>query len=149
MDRFAGLDPESAPARQMVALADALSIDAPAGRVDALTAGLHDDVVVWQAFGGGRTLGKRELVAGIRVLRKALRDYRYTDIERLFHPGGYSQTHVLRGTTRAGVEIAAGAALWVEMEDGLVVRVREYLDSAAVAPIARAAAAPTEPATRA
>lgn len=138
MDRFSGLDPDSARAARLRELAAALSIDAPAGRLDAVEHALHDDVEVWQATAAGRRLGKRELLAGMRALGKALRGYRYTDIERVFHADGYVQTHVLRGTARDGTEVEAPAALWVDVRDGSVIAVREYLDSAAVAPLFRA-----------
>ncbi len=148
MDRFVGIDEHSAVARRLVELSDALtaatSAVAPADSVGAaeaalerLAGALHDDVEVWQSLSpGGRRIPKRHVIAGVRAMRRALDGYRYTDIERLFHPDGFVQTHVLRGRTRTGVEIAADVAVWVDVEDGLVVRAREYLDSAAVRALA-------------
>lgn len=48
---------------------------------------------------------------------------------------GYIQQHVLRGTAPNGVEVAIPACLVVQLRDGLIARLDEYLDSAAVAPL--------------
>jgi len=60
-------------------------------------------------------------------------DRRYEDIRRQVTPTGFVQQHVLRGTARNGFQLNVRACLVVTIENERVVRVDEYLDSAAIA----------------
>jgi ketosteroid isomerase-like protein len=55
--------------------------------------------------------------------------------ERRLHvfPGGFVQQHVLQGTRQDGVRLALPAVLVCLVEDGKIVRLDEYFDSARVA----------------
>ncbi len=61
---------------------------------------------------------------------KNSRSRRY-DIQRLEEiEGGYLQQHVLRIETRSGEQIAMPACVVVQVRDGRIARIEEYLDPA-------------------
>lgn len=43
---------------------------------------------------------------------------------------GVIQQHVLRGSLPGGVEVALHAAMYLQVQDGHITRIEEYLDSA-------------------
>ena len=59
-------------------------------------------------------------------------DVRYTDARLQPTPSGFVQQHVLRGIFK-GSEIAIPACIVATVENGLITRIDEYLDSAQIA----------------
>jgi ketosteroid isomerase-like protein len=124
--------PDSDAAKREVArrLMDAIQAGDVAG-VEALYA---DDMVGWRNF-DLRELGKPAMLRIIEFLAKQVRDLRYEAIRVQPTPTGYVQQHVLRATAPDGTRIESPACLVVELRDGQIRRLDEYLDSAAIAPL--------------
>jgi ketosteroid isomerase-like protein len=57
----------------------------------------------------------------------------YTDIRRSAIDDGFVQRHVLVATNRAGRRVEVPACVVATVRDGHIIRLDEYLDSAAVA----------------
>jgi ketosteroid isomerase-like protein len=66
-------------------------------------------------------------------LRKRVDGLRYEELRVQPTPSGYVEQHVLRGTMRDGSTLEVPACLVVTVVDGLITRLDEYLDTAAVA----------------
>ncbi|MFF0815318.1 nuclear transport factor 2 family protein [Rhodococcus sp. NPDC003318] len=83
--------------------------------------------------------GLEQTVAeNLRVLRwlsRTLENFRYEDIRRHELPDGFAQQHVLRATLPGHGPIEVPAALFVRVSDGLITRIDEYVDSAAIRPL--------------
>jgi ketosteroid isomerase-like protein len=101
--------------------------------VDALYA---DDMLGWRNF-DRRELGKAAMVRVIEFLARQVRDLRYEAIRVETTDSGYVQQHVLHATAPDGSKIESPACLVVEVRDGRIRRLDEYLDSAAIAPLLR------------
>ena len=72
----------------------------------------------------------------VRLLRWVVRnvsDMRYEDVRRQRTERGFVQQHTLRGTGPGGEPFAAHACIVVEVEDGRITRLDEYVDSAQIA----------------
>lgn len=103
----------------------------------ATVAGLYaDDMVGWRNF-DRRELGKAQMVKVIEYLAKRVRDLRYEGIRVETTASGYVQQHVLHATAPDGTRIESPACLVVEVCDGRIRRLEEYLDSAAIAALLR------------
>ena len=63
-------------------------------------------------------------------LHKALSGLHYEVIRRAPAADGVIQQHILRGTLPDGQEVALHAAMYLQVRDGYVTRIEEYLDSA-------------------
>ena len=105
-----------------------------AGDVAAVGALYADDMVGWRNF-DRRELGKPAMLRVIEFLAKEVRDLRYDAIRVDPTPSGYVQQHVLHATAPDGTRIESPACLVVEVRDGRIRRLEEYLDSAAIAPL--------------
>ena len=53
----------------------------------------------------------------------------YEIIRRVPAPDGVLQQHVLRGRLRSGAEVELHAAMYLQVRDGHITRIEEYLDS--------------------
>ena len=115
--------------------------------IDAITAGdrdaierlYHADLVGWQNF-SGRELSRRQMVKIIGLVMSSVKDLRYDDIRVDVTPRGYVQQHVLRATAPDGRAIAVPACLVVGLSGDQIVRIDEYMDAAAIAPLLSATA---------
>ena len=110
-----------------------------AGDVTAVEALYHEDLVGWQNF-SGRELNRRQMIKIIHGLTAALSDLRYDDIRVTPTSRGYVEQHVLRATAPDGRAIECPACLVVELAEGRIRRIDEYMDSAAIAPLLQPAA---------
>ena len=126
--------PDSESVKREVArrLMDAIQ----AGDVAGVAALYADDMVGWRNF-DRRELGKAAMVRIIEFLAKQLRDLRYEAIRVEITQKGYVQQHVLHAIAPDGTRIESPACLVVEVQDGQIRRLDEYLDSAAIAPLLR------------
>ena len=124
--------PDSDSAKLEVArrLMDAIQ----AGDVATVAALYADDMVGWRNF-DRRELGKAAMVRIIEFLAKQVRELRYEAIRVAPTPTGYVQQHVLHATAPDGTRVESPACLVVEVRDGRIRRLDEYLDSAAIAPL--------------
>lgn len=90
------------------------------------------DVVVWHNFDGVEQTRDQNL-ATLSWLGRHVTNLRYEEICRHLTDTGFVQQHVLRGTTREGVELDVPACVIVTVADGRIARIDEYLDTAQVA----------------
>jgi uncharacterized protein len=77
----------------------------------------------------------------LRALHRVVSEPRYEILRRVAVPGGVYQQHVLRGRLPDGAEVAVHAAMYLAISGGLITRIEEYLDSAALAPLVLASRA--------
>jgi ketosteroid isomerase-like protein len=105
-----------------------------AGDVAAVEALYADDLVGWQNF-TGRELNRRQMLKIVRVLGGDVEDLRYDDIRVTPTARGYVQQHVLHATAKDGRKVECAACLVVEIADGKIRRIDEYMDGAALAPL--------------
>ena len=102
-----------------------------AGDPDAVRALYADDFVIWHN-NDGQTQTKEENLAVLGWLIRNVKDRRYENVRRSPTPTGFVQQHVLRGVWPNGQALELPACLIGEVRDGLITRLDEYLDSAAV-----------------
>ena len=105
-----------------------------AGDVDAVGALYHEDLVGWRNI-DGRELSRRQMLKIVGFLARDVSDLRYDDVQVQPTPRGYVQQHVLRATARDGTKVEVSACLVVSVHDGQIVRLDEYMDAAALAPL--------------
>jgi len=98
--------------------------------VDAL---YHDDIRCWRNL-DGRELVKKQALKTVQFLA-TLDELSYEDIRVAPTPTGFVQQHILCCTTSSGEEVRVDACLVGTVEDGQIVRIDEYVDSAAMAPL--------------
>ena len=126
----------------MAAMSEAQTLDMAKRLIDAIVAGdvaaveelYCDDLVGWQNF-TGRELNRRQMLKIVRVLGGDVKDLRYDDIRVTPTARGYVQQHVLRATAKDGRPVECAACLVVEIADGRIRRIDEYMDGAALAPL--------------
>ena len=126
----------------MRAMSEAQTREIAKRLIDAITAGdvaaieaLYDENLVgWQNF-TGRELNRRQMLKIVRVLTGEVKDLRYDDIRVTPTTRGYVQQHVLRATAKDGRPVECAACLVVEIADGRIRRIDEYMDGAALAPL--------------
>ncbi len=111
-------------------LRDALT----SGDVDAVGALYHDDMIGWRNI-DGRELNRRQMLKIVAFLARDVKDLRYEEVRVAPTPRGYVQQHVLRATAPDGRPVECPACLVVEVVDGQIHRLDEYMDAAALAPL--------------
>jgi ketosteroid isomerase-like protein len=107
-----------------------------AGDVAAVDALYADDMLGWRSF-DQQELGKQPMLRVIAYLVKHVRDLHYEKIRVLTTPAGYVQQHVLHATAPDGTKVVVPACLVVEVRDGRIARLDEYLDARAIEPLTR------------
>ena len=65
----------------------------------------------------------------LQGLHRALSGLRYDIVRRVPAADGVLQQHVLRGSLPDGTEVELHAAMYLQVRDGHVTRIEEYLDS--------------------
>lgn len=107
------------------------------GDIEAVTACYHPDARIWHNNDGL----EQTVTENLRVLgwmAKVLPERRYRVIRLEALPDGFLQQHVLEASLPNGGTWALDACVIVRVEDGLIVRLDEYLDSAQVAKLTAA-----------
>ena len=117
-----------------IALADELRQRIKAGDVAGVDALYHDDAIVWRNI-DNRELVKKQMLRVIEFLAKQVSELRYEDVRVQATDDGYVQQHTLKCIAPSGEPVEARACLVVKVRDGKVVRLDEYLDSAAMVPL--------------
>jgi uncharacterized protein len=100
-----------------------------AGDIGTLREIYAPDALIWH----NDDLLEQPVEANLRVLQglhRAVAGLRYDVIRRVPAPDGVIQQHVLRGTLPGGTEVALHAAMYLQVKNGHVTRIEEYLDSA-------------------
>jgi ketosteroid isomerase-like protein len=105
-----------------------------AGDVDAVAALYHEDLIGWRNV-DRRELNRRQMLKIIGFLASGVKDLRYDDVRVATTPRGYVQQHVLRATAPDGRAVEVPACLVVEIAEGQIRRIDEYMDAAALAPL--------------
>lgn len=88
------------------------------------------ETVIWHNT-TDREIGPEDNYRTLRWLSGVLTGMRYEQERRHPTPDGFVQQHVLRGTTPDGQEIEVRACFVATVRDDRIVRLEEYLDSAA------------------
>lgn len=104
------------------------------GDVDAVRELYSPDVVIWHNFDQVEQTRDQNLRT-ITWMTENVKDVRYEEIQRHEFDGGFVQQHVLRGTGPSGGALEMPACIICRVEDGLITRLDEYLDSAHTAPL--------------
>ncbi|MGA5702742.1 nuclear transport factor 2 family protein [Peterkaempfera bronchialis] len=92
------------------------------------------ETVIWHNT-DNREIGPEENFRVLRWLTGVLPDMRYEEVRRRETPDGYVQQHVLRGTVPDGTAIEIRACFVVTLRGDRIVRLDEYLDTAAGRPL--------------
>jgi ketosteroid isomerase-like protein len=105
------------------------------GDVEAVKAIYAPDARIWHSH----DLAEQSVEENLRVLAWMARNLtgrRYRVHRRVAIPGGFLQQHTLEATTVGG-PFSMPACIVVEVRDGRIARLEEYLDSARVAELGR------------
>jgi len=115
-------------------LADRFFAAVTSGDAAALTDMYAPDARIWH-----NEKNSEETVAeNLRVLRwlsRTVENLRYEDIRRYPLPEGFAQQHVVRGNLPGHGPLEIPAGLFVQVRDGRITRIDEYVDSAALGPL--------------
>jgi ketosteroid isomerase-like protein len=123
------------PGYAMTAIADRLFSAIEAGDVDTVAAMFSDDVTVWQ-LGDGKTRDKSRALRVIDWFVSATVDRHYDVLARQAFDGGFVQQHILHGAALDGTPYSMRVAIIIAVgTDGLITRVDEYFDPAALEPL--------------
>ena len=99
------------------------------GDTDTVRACYHPDAKLWHNNDGiEQTVDQNMKVLDWFIRALPDRNYRVTRLEAL--PDGFMQQHVLEATLPDGTKWAMDACVVVRMENGVITRLDEYLDSA-------------------
>ena len=115
-------------------LAERLFAAIEAGDIDAVRGLYAPDAEIWHNT-DGLAQGPDDNARTLAWVTTNLGDVRYTDVRRSATDTGFVQQHVLVATNRAGQRVAVPACIVAIVRDGRIIRLDEYLDSAAVAQI--------------
>jgi ketosteroid isomerase-like protein len=99
-----------------------------AGDIDTVRAIYAPDALIWH----NDDLIEQPVEENLKVLaglHKAVSGLHYEVIRRAPADDGVIQQHILRGRLRNGQEVALHAAMYLQVRDGHVTRIEEYLDS--------------------
>lgn len=90
-----------------------------------------EDVVIWHND-DNKEVDLDRVARILSWLSTNVRDLRYADVRRRAFAGGYAQQHVLTGIAPGGADLQVPACLIVQVSNGAITRIEEYLDSAGV-----------------
>ena len=100
-----------------------------AGDIDTLREIYTPDAVIWH----NDDLIEQPVEENLKVLQglhRAVSGLRYDIVRRVPTSDGVLQQHVLRGRLPNGAEVELHAAMYLQVRDGHITRIEEYLDSA-------------------
>ena len=105
------------------------------GDADAVAALWDEDVLVWKSAEPQEQVKTRALRV-IFWFMDATTERRYEILDRQFFDGGFVQQHVLHATGRNGGSISMRVCIVIKVgANGLIDRIDEYFDPAAIAPL--------------
>jgi uncharacterized protein len=99
-----------------------------AGDIDEVRAIYSPDALIWHNDDliEQSVEDNRKVLAG---LHRAVSGLRYDVIRRALLPDGVLQQHVPRGKLQGGTDVELHAAMYLQVKDGHITRIEEYLDS--------------------
>ena len=103
------------------------------GDIDGIERLYHDDIRVWRNV-DERELVKRQAVKEVKILSQ-LSGLAYRDVRIEASAAGFVQQHVLCCTGPQGEDVRVPSCLIARVEGGQILRIDEYADSAAMAPL--------------
>jgi ketosteroid isomerase-like protein len=107
-----------------------------AGDIDTVRSLYHPEAKVWHNFDQvSQTVDENMRV--LSWMTRRVKELRYDEVRRVETPEGFAQQHVLRGVAPNGEKLEDPAAIFCTIEDGLITRLEEYLDSAQTAVLTR------------
>lgn len=124
-------------AEDILALADRFVAAIEKRDVDTVRACYAPDARIWHN-NDGKVQSVDDNIKGVHWIHKVLSGVRYDVKQRTALPGGFLQEHVLRGTLSSGEAFAMPACVVCTVEDGVIVTLDEYLDSAHTKPLVAA-----------
>jgi ketosteroid isomerase-like protein len=105
------------------------------GDADAVAALWDEDVLVWKSAEPQEQVKTRALRV-IFWFMDATTERRYEILDRQFFDGGFVQQHVLHATGQNGGSISMRVCIVIKVgANGLISRIDEYFDPAAIAPL--------------
>ena len=105
------------------------------GDADAVAALWDEDVLVWKSAEPQEQVKTRALRV-IFWFMDATTERRYEILDRQFFDGGFVQQHVLHATGQNGGSISMRVCIVIKVgANGLINRIDEYFDPAAIAPL--------------
>ena len=105
------------------------------GDADAVAALWDEDVLVWKSAEPQEQVKTRALRV-IFWFMDSTTERRYEILDRQFFDGGFVQQHVLHATGRNGGLISMRVCIVIKVgANGLISRIDEYFDPAAIAPL--------------
>lgn len=113
----------------VLALADRFIEAIQAGDIDTVKACYHPDVVVWLNTAGVGVDRQTNLQVLTGFVGKTS-ERRYQNRRVQAFPGGYVQQHLLKATHITGPVLELAAVLVCQVQDGVIIRLDEYFDSA-------------------
>ena len=111
------------------AVMDAFGAAFAAGDVVAIQSLYAPDAVIWHNNDGVEQTGEHSLLV-LRWLAEHTTSRAYHDIRRFFDDGRLIEQHTVVMETAAGVMVHCPACLVVEVREGLIARIDEYIDAA-------------------
>ncbi len=105
-----------------------------AGDVETVLSIYADDARIWHNF-DQIAVSPADNARQIKWFSSRLSGMKYTEIRRTPFSGGVMQQHVLRGKAPNGQDVAVFAMLRIDIENGRIVSLEEYLDPAQAAPL--------------
>ena len=99
-----------------------------AGDIETLREIYAPDAVIWH----NDDLIEQPVEDNLKVLRglhRVVSGLHYEIIRRVPAPDGVLQQHILRGRLPDGSDVALHAAMYLQVRDGHITRIEEYLDS--------------------
>jgi ketosteroid isomerase-like protein len=116
-------------------VADRLFAAIESGDAAAVEALWDDDVLVWKSAEPEDQPKKRALRV-IFWFMDITTERRYEILDRQYFDGGFVQQHVLHATGRNSASISMRVCIVIKVgADGLISRIDEYFDPAAIAPL--------------
>jgi ketosteroid isomerase-like protein len=120
---------------EMNALADRLTRAYEQNDIATITDSYAPDAAIWHNLDEVDQDVAEQLDA-TRWLNEKLKDIKYEILTRSFFDGGYVQQYAVHGTvTASGEPFRMSLIMRVEVSDGRIKRLDEYLDSANLAPL--------------
>lgn len=126
-------DTSAERSEQNVAAARRLIECVVGGDIAGVGALYHDDIVCWRNL-DGRGLVKKQALKIVGFLG-TLDELAYEDVRIEATATGFVQQHTLCCLSPSGEAVRVAACLVAEVRDGQILRIDEYVDSAAMAPL--------------
>jgi len=122
------------PSDDMISLAQRFVAAIQTGDVDTVRQCYAPGARIWHNV-DGKVQSVDDNIKGVHWIHRVLSNLQYDIKRRVAIPGGFLQEHVLRGTLASGEAFAMPACVICTVENGVIVTLDEYLDSAHTKPL--------------